>query len=385
MPLNSSPIVTIFDVAAMLDFSSSLYLGFRHSADSLPFWKQLTTGKPAALYTSRRQLRIETGLSDLTGTESAVLGQSSFHLFWDLFQMLAKNRIAIYLDRAAYPVSSQAAQPLVARGIPIHVFSHFRPAVLKRQLENASSANTQPVVVVDGYCPGCGRFAPVRELSALLKPYSGMLLIDDTQALGIFGEKPHEHSMYGIGGGGSLRCLGIDNPNIVLISSLAKGFGVPAAMLGGNASMVEQFKTHSQTRLYMSPPSCLEVLAIEHALRLNQSVGDKIRAQLAMLVQLFRNLLAAGHLQLSGGTFAIQSLTGFPASFLHAMFQHLRNKGILCLLHRQRCRKHLSLSFVISAAHTTAQIRQTANTVRLLNLQLNPQFRKGDTYGHFQF
>jgi hypothetical protein len=65
------------------------------------------------------------------------------------------------------------------------------------------------------------------------------LVIDDTQALGILGHSPGPHAPYGKGGGGSLQWAGIGGPDVLVVSSLAKGFGAPVAVLAGSEATVE--------------------------------------------------------------------------------------------------------------------------------------------------
>jgi 8-amino-7-oxononanoate synthase len=85
----------------MMDFTAALYLGMTHSSASLRPFRQLTTGRPNALGTPVLNFRIAAFLADLTGCEQAVLGPSTLHLFWDLFNMLAEERIAIFSEKPA--------------------------------------------------------------------------------------------------------------------------------------------------------------------------------------------------------------------------------------------------------------------------------------------
>ena len=46
------------------------------------------------------------------------------------------------------------------------------------------------VVVTDGWCTGCNRPAPLRELERIVRDHGGVLVVDDTQAVGILGSRP---------------------------------------------------------------------------------------------------------------------------------------------------------------------------------------------------
>ena len=73
------------------------------------------------------------------------------------------------------------------------------------------------------------------------------------------------------------------NPRVLLIYSLAKGFGVPLAVLSGSTRMIQRFVNQSETRMHCSPPAIATLSAAEHALSLNASRGDALRFHLAKL------------------------------------------------------------------------------------------------------
>ena len=72
----------------MLDFTSALYLGLRHSHGALRPWAQLTTGRPAALEPAPEAVALAQDLAQFLGRERATLAPSTLHLFWDLFDVL---------------------------------------------------------------------------------------------------------------------------------------------------------------------------------------------------------------------------------------------------------------------------------------------------------
>ena len=41
--------------------------------------------------------------------------------------------------------------------------------------------------MTDGFCPGCGRAAPLREYLESARAQRGLLVLDDTQAIGVLG------------------------------------------------------------------------------------------------------------------------------------------------------------------------------------------------------
>src|SRR5262245_51588111 len=119
----------------MLDFTSALYLGMRHGSRSLEPWDQLTTGRPAALVSPPGARQVSQALAVLQGCESGTLATSTLHLFWDLFGMLAGERVAIYPDAGIYPISQWGVERAAARGAPVRKFPHHDAEALRDQLK----------------------------------------------------------------------------------------------------------------------------------------------------------------------------------------------------------------------------------------------------------
>lgn len=347
----------------MLDFTSALYLGLRHPSGTLRPWAQFTIGKPAALATLAVQRRVAQALAELQGCEGAIIGPSTLHLFWDLFGILPNRGIAIYLDGGVYPIARWGVERAAARGIAVRRFPHYDPEALRRCLKQDSSRGLRPLVVADGFCPGCGKPAPLRAYLESVRDWGGYLLLDDTQALGILGHSPGSRAPYGWGGGGSLRWHPAAGSEVLLVSSLAKGFGVPMAVLAGSHALVRWFKDKSQTRTHCSPPSIAAIHAADHALRVNESQGDTLRLRLVRLVHYFRSRLAQIGWPAIGGLFPVQTL--IPQSTLDARRLHgqLLRQGIRTVLHCGDKGRIPCLSFLITARHSRNDIDRAVNAV----------------------
>ena len=241
----------------MIDLTSALYLGFLHSSEHLGRWSQLTRGRPSALVEPAISRAIAKRLARLVGTESATLGSSTLHLFWDFFGMLSKDRrCVIYLDNATYAIPQWGVERASGRGTRVISFAHHNPIELAGSLAHRQRG-TYPVIVSDGFCTDCGSTAPLDAYQKLARRYRGLLVIDDSQALGVLG--PAEAGRWSI----SVR-----QPNsFVSISSLAKGFGAPIAVLTASDRMVREFRRSSETCRLLQP-----ALA-------SRSAGRRARAQ----------------------------------------------------------------------------------------------------------
>jgi 8-amino-7-oxononanoate synthase len=339
----------------VLDFTSSLYLGFQHASTSLRPWAHLTTGVPAALATPPLARTVADNLAELVGTECATLCRSTLHAFSDLFLILGERNSAIYTDVGTYPIPRWGIERAACRGVPVRTFRHHCPDDLSRQLAQDAGRRLRPLVVADGFCTGCGRFAPIRRYLAQARQFGGTLVLDDTQAMGVFGRSSTAARPYGLGGGGSLRANDLSCAPIVLVSSLAKGFGVPMAMIAGSANHIARFEMKSMTMVYSSPPSFADLHAAEQAIQLNFRSGDALRSRLEKLVRRFRGGLRAAGIRTGNSLFPVQSLVLNEIS-ARALHQSLARAGIQAVLHRPACKPRTTVSFIITATHNSTAI-----------------------------
>jgi 8-amino-7-oxononanoate synthase len=341
----------------VLDFTSASYLGLRHPQRALRPWSRLTTGVPAALAEPGSARALAARIAGVVGTERAVLAASTLHAFWDLFVTLGADRLACYVDAGAYPIADWGVERAAGRGAQVRRFPHQNADALGRLLRaQAGRAGRLAVVVTDGVCAGCGQPAPLRRYLAALRPLGGLLVIDDTQALGVFGRDATRHPPYGRGGGGSLRRAELTSPDVLVVSSLAKAFGVPVAVIAGEARLIERYERHSETRVHCSPPSIAHLRAAEHALEVNLRQGEQRRARLAALVRRLQDGVAALGYRIGPAQFPVQALgpvEGVPPALLYRRLLELRVRAVL---HRPACRPVPTCSFLITASHTPGQV-----------------------------
>jgi 8-amino-7-oxononanoate synthase len=335
-------------MSAPVDFTSALYLGLHHPQQAVGGWRAMTLGKPAALADVPGARDVARELAALQGCAAATLLPSTLHLFWDLFGMLARERYALLVDEAAYPVARWGAERAAALGVPMRT---FRSAELERLAAGTAAIGCRPLILADGYRPGAAQPPPLARYAAVARRQGGLLVLDDTQALGILG--PH--------GSGSIRLHGLTGAPVLVGASLAKGFGVPLAVLAGDAAAIDRFEALAETRLHASPPAVPTVLAAAHALRVNRQWGDALRAVLAQRIAQFRAALAERGLAADGGTFPVQALRLPAGTDLAAAHARLRRDGVLAL--PQYRDGTARLVFLIRADHAPAQIARAARVV----------------------
>jgi 8-amino-7-oxononanoate synthase len=346
-----------------LDFTSALYLGLKHgSAQMLP-WGQLTTGRPAALGEPPAAKQVAAGLAALMGCEAAILAPSTLHLFWDLFGFLSTAPIAVYFDAGSYPIARWGGERAMVRGVPVRRYPRHDEASLRRCIEADEALGLQPVVVADGYSPGLGRSAPVTAYLEAVRARGGYLILDDTQALGILGSNSGPQAPFGLGGGGTVRRSGVGGSAIVVVASLAKGLGVPIAVMAGSGVFVRAFKEHSATRLHCSPPSIASIHAAQHALDVNGTIGDLLRQRLALSVKRFRRRLAEIGLGVQGELFPVLTLSSIVGRAALMLHESLLCRGVCTVLHRPRGVEGARLSFLVTVDHRPEEIDLAVESV----------------------
>lgn len=337
--------------ARTLDFTSALYLGLAHPSWALRPWPHLTTGVPAALREAPSARAVAHDVAALVGCQRATLGTSTLHIFWDLFQGLAGEGVIIYMDAGLYPIGRWGIERAAARGVPVRIVPHHDADALRRALAQDATGGRRPLVATDGFCPRCGRPAPLATYLDAARRWGGTLVVDDTQALGILGRDPGSHAPYGIAGGGSLPWSGVAGPDVIVVASLAKGLGVPLAVLAGSEAVVSRFEATSATRVHCSPPSVAALHAAARALVLNRTHGDRLRARLGRLVALFRRQLLQAGFPMIGGPFPVQTLATVRHDAAQRLHRALARHNVIAVLRQDHAGASPRLTFLLTARH----------------------------------
>jgi len=299
-------------------------------------------------------------LASMTGFESATLAPSTLHVFWDLFGIWPKERISIHMDERAYPVGRWGVERMAAQGVPAGTFAHHDPDALASRLRSRRRPTRRPVVLTDGYCPECGRMAPLREYLALLRRLGGWLVVDDTQAFGLFGARPCPAAPFGKGGGGSLEWWGAPAADALVVCSMAKAFGAPLAFLAGSRRMIGRYEMNSETRVHSSPVSAAQVSAGERAVLLNRDRGNAVRRTLAQRVKRFRSQLAKANWTPAGGQFPVQSFPIPTEKEALSLYAGLLRLGVQTVLQAAGQDGQRRIAFLITANHSVDDVDQAA-------------------------
>ncbi len=355
-----------------MDFTSSLYLGMKHSSNELKSWQQLTTGIPAALGEFGEAVHVANYAAGMQGLESGLVAPSTLHLYLDLFDFLSHRQVVVFIDEKVYPVSRYGIEKLLLRKIPIHTFRHFDASHATELVKKNCSSTKMPVIISDGWCPPCGSSAPLQQYTTIVKPLNGWVIADDTQAFGILGAGKRTTLPYGNGGGGLLQWQSLRSTTIVTIVSLAKAFGAPLSVISGPGTFIELFEQHSQTRVNSSPVSQAHLHAAMNAFHLNQLEGDARRRTLWRNINLFRSLLQNAGIAVQGGIFPVQTIRCRSRQQTIWLWETLKKKKIRTVLITPHDEQHTVLSCIIRSDHQPGEIQVLAEAVKKYPLLFKP-------------
>jgi acyl carrier protein len=145
--------------------------------------------------------------------------------------VLAGGDGVILLDRLAHNSMQEAAQLAGARGTAVDWFDHNDPKDLERQLQ-LRRERPQKVIAVDGVYSMSGTYPPLPEFVRLARKYRARVYVDDAHSLGVLGENPTPHNLYGDRGNGVVRYFGLRyDGDIVYVGSMSKAFSSMVAFV----------------------------------------------------------------------------------------------------------------------------------------------------------
>ncbi len=360
----------------MLDFTSAHYLGT--PAFVVPPGLALSTGRPAALQEPGWHRHVAEMVARRQGLETGLLAPSTLHLFWDVLA-LAPASAVVFVDEQMYPVGQWGAARAALRGLPVVHFSADDLPGLRCLLHTYCPPGRLPWLLTDGWRLIAEAPAPLTHYLRLLRSYPrGMLLLDDTQAFGVLGRQPTPARPLGQGGGGTLAYLGLNAPNILCVTSLAKGLGVPVATLTGSRAWLARFESSSATRVHTSPVSNWHAWAAGQALQHDaSSSGAAARRRLARRIREFRRALNGGGWQVRGGWFPVQKLLLPTAPAALGLHRHLARRGIRALLLADAQRPAVpQLAFCLRADHSAVDVARLTGALQAWDLASSTSNRR---------
>jgi 8-amino-7-oxononanoate synthase len=352
----------LVDGRLVISFASAHYLGWNFLGPSCPVCsngaggrasprrsppvRPLALGVPRSLAVERHTWELERRLAHWVAAHDAVVGTSTLHLMLEVAGACARGRGQLFMESSSYTISRHALQLARGRGVSIGSF----PAGDARALDRALQQTGRTAYVLCDAWSYPGKLKRLQDYSRICAQYGAILVVDDTQAMGILGVKPADRTAapYGTGGAGTIRHLGLEGDHILVIASLAKAFGIPLAFAAGCPELVSAIRSGELAHA-CSPPDLWTVRAAHRALDLNEQLGERSRKCLQRAVaELQRALGTTG-----SGLFPVQSWHFDSSLRAHRVWQQLWQAGVWTLLRGPvpGTRIRASIIFLVTALH----------------------------------
>jgi len=261
----------------------------------------------------------------------------------------------IFIDSSAHFSLWDAAQ---ATNQPITPFHHRQVEHLAECLRQELRPNQRPLVMSDGVFPVSGEIAPLPGYLELVRPYGGLVYLDDAHAVGVLGPN----------GRGTPEYYGVQEECCRASGTLAKALGGYGGLVWGEASWVTEIERYSRIFAGASPPPLVVAAASARALALARSTPLLRQRLWANVARARRGLCALGW-ELEDTPVPILCLPRRDGISLERIKEGLLQQGIAVPLVRSYTSTPPggALRIAIFATHTSEQIeRLVAELGRLM-------------------
>lgn len=182
-----------------------------------------------------------------------------------LAQGLQNRYERIFVDEQAHYSVWDGAR---TAGKPIHAYRHKDAGHLAELCERELRPGERPLLMSDGVFPVSGEIAPVAELWAVIRPWGGLLALDDAHATGVLGAQ----------GRGTLEHFSLTEAGVTC-HTFSKALGAYGGFIVGSAALIGELTAYANVQEGASRPPLPAAAAATAALALLQDGGLRRRLQ----------------------------------------------------------------------------------------------------------
>jgi glycine C-acetyltransferase len=231
-------------------------------------------------------LQLERQLSEFLGTEDTILFPSCFDANGAVFESLLSSEDAV--------ISDALNHASIIDGIRLSKAGRLRYAnrdlgELEERLREAAGARFR-LIATDGVFSMDGSIAPLDEIVALAEKYDALVLVDDSHAVGVLGER----------GAGTPELFGVADRIDVLTGTLGKALGgASGGYVAASSEIVALLRQRGRPYLFSNAVPPPAVAGAAEALRLARDPSLRVRLH-ANAERLRKGLESAGFRLLPG-------------------------------------------------------------------------------------
>jgi 8-amino-7-oxononanoate synthase len=198
-----------------------------------------------------------------------------------LAQGLQNRYERIFVDEQAHYSVWDGAR---TAGKPLHAYAHRDAAHLAELCQRELRRGERPLLMSDGVFPISGEIAPVPDLLAAIRPWGGLLCLDDAHASGLLGAQ----------GRGTLEHFGIQDESCFTCHTFSKALGAYGGFIAGSTALIAELSANANVQEGASRPPLPAAAAAAAALSLLRADDSIRRALGANVAQARAGLRALG-------------------------------------------------------------------------------------------
>lgn len=336
------------DGREILSFGGCNYLGLAdHPAVHASIAKGLkrygvsTTASRETTGNTLAHEELERELAEFTGQEHAILSAEGYTANFMACQVLGRSHGVALVDAQTHRSVRHAAS---AGGMQVFDYEHLNAE--SAAWLAARHADQGVVILTDTVFAADGAIAPLPELLGALPVRRGTLLADDC----------HGFCVLGRGGRGALSHFGLDDPRIVMTTTLAKGLGCYGGAVLGRRAFIDEVQKSAWVYRSSTPvppaiaQACRTALGL---LRADEALVSGLRANIGGVRKVFARL----GLPLPPEGVPIFTFTLATHARMQRVHELLHEAGVLApLIDYPGGPAPLYFRIVVNAMHTQEQI-----------------------------
>lgn len=358
------PQVTV-ESKKVVNLVSDDYLGLSHHPKVISAAKAALDGLGAGASSSRMMagssathLELEKNLTAFLKTEDTLVFASGYHANTGIFEPLFDDRDFIACDVFCHPSLADGIRLSRAKNA---VFRNNDVEHLEDQLRRSRAARFR-AVVTDGVFPLDGQAAPLTGICALAEKYDAMVVVCDTQGVGVMGPS----------GRGTHEYRDVLGKVDVLTSSFNGALGgAGGGYASGRQEIIEWLRQKSRPYLMSSALPVASVGAAQAAIELIQE-DDSLREQLSYNIARFRSLMEEAGFNLAAGDHPIVPVNVGRAVVAQRLVDYLYRKGIYVagFCHPVVPEGSARVRVQLTAKHSRGQVERTVRAFQAADEEL---------------